>query len=972
MSLPISERLTVLGGRLKAKRLALNRTVQDVAFEADITPTYLWMLENPKPTKSSRPSTDVLARIARALSFSHVELGELLALAGRESLAVVAGPNTQHGQNRQNGHHAAAGDPDREAATAAPEDARRSIPQDQWMLVPPSPWVGRADELTWATERLRQGGSATIVAFNGMAGIGKSSLAAAVVQRVAHSFPDGVAIVLCQGPVPPGEILRRIIERFAPDSAASESLSDNKVQGAAYRLLQGKRALIVLDDIESGLPINFILSPLVAAGVSLLLTSREILSREFVPVEASRALQALWPDEALALFALSLGRESLGDPQVEVDARSAQRIVEALGYHTLAIKLAGIYAADAQRDLATLAEELHVPGTALQLPSGEERRRLESLLRKSIDALDKQTRTLFAALSVLGTDFGRDVVVALAERLRIPDASMNLLVLRALLTPVMQGDMPPQTQRERLRLHPLLHTLARGDFQALDAAQRDDIGHLIAHHYAEYVEKVWQRVKRSTVRNAVLGADAVNIEAAIDEARRLGDHASVVTMCSGMRYYWQDFWRTQSSLSWLRQGITSATQIDAESPAAANRLALARLHLAYGHALRRTGKLAEAEEAFKETLALGRETGDEACEAKALYELGRLARQRGKLPAAEDFLAQSRSLHHRTSDVRGEGADLGYLARTALQRGKVDEAVEQSRQSLQLARAASDRAGEAAALFQFGQIALALGRVEEAHLRFDESLAVYQEVKDVHGESSVYSQFGRIALERARLATETPERQRRLDEAEAQTRQALALANDLGDVWGTTVNLTQLGRIALERGRLDEAESYFLDSLSAIPQAQDQWNTGVNRAQLGRIALERADRAADADERRRLLVEAEHHYQEARQIAKGIPNQRGDGVNLAQLARVAYARGELDAAEERFREGLQILDSVSDAVNFVDQALAFGRFLAETERMRPEDCALFDKTVRHCATIAPQLLPGARELVQKLGCHAEE
>ena len=148
---------------------------------------------------------------------------------------------------------------------------RQVAPFDGDLLPLPERFVGRADELEWtlarlapettaeapAAERPEALGLASIAAANGLGGIGKSALAGQVVRILwaANRFPDGIAVILCQGLSDPAEVLRRVLARFDPDASRSPTSSDlRRARRRSQDPLHGQDALVVLDNVEPGCP----------------------------------------------------------------------------------------------------------------------------------------------------------------------------------------------------------------------------------------------------------------------------------------------------------------------------------------------------------------------------------------------------------------------------------------------------------------------------------------------------------------------------------------------------------------------------------------------------------------------------------------------------------------------------------------------------------------------------------------------
>ncbi|HEX6122043.1 MAG TPA: NB-ARC domain-containing protein, partial [Ktedonobacterales bacterium] len=481
-----------------------------------------------------------------------------------------------------------------ERASAEPP---QGPPDDLALLPAPEHFVGRADDLEWLLGRLRE--RSAIAQLGGLGGIGKTTLVAVAVRRLRAlgRYPDGVAVVLCQGLADPVEVLRRTLARFDPQRRQPAASDLAGLAEAARRLLDGKDALIVLDNVEPALPIARVVAPLRATGVSLVLTARHVLPHEAVPVEAARMLDLLSQEEALEVFAQALGRAAARALSVEERA-AAERIVTTLGRHTLAVKLAGAYAADLHRDLAALAHELENPRRAISLPHGETPEAVALVFAESTEALPHEARRLFAALAAFSApQFGREAAIALGRALALaaPEEAVNLLVLRALVTASTSAELADGGDRERLHLHPLLRALAGSELTEWTAAERDAAYEALARYYATYANET---------QDQALTPDEANITGALSWAHAHGHDELVAAICTGMQYFWRDRWRTEDSLRYLPWGSAAADAVARATGQRADRLRAADLALIYGQVLRRTGRLDEAERTFQANLAI--------------------------------------------------------------------------------------------------------------------------------------------------------------------------------------------------------------------------------------------------------------------------------------------------------------------------------------------------------------------------------
>jgi hypothetical protein len=311
-------------------------------------------------------------------------------------------------------------------------------------LPPPARLVGRDEHLEWVVDRLRAGGATAITALGGLGGIGKSALAAVAIRRLRAegAFPDGIVVVGCELETDAVKILRAAIERFLPGQRALDAATLPALASAALKELEGKRALVVLDNVEPGLAVAEVCGPLKEAGVTLLLTARQTPPDTVVPADGVRRLELLDAAHALAVFTQTYRGPDADPAALSAEERAAaERIVTAVDRHTLAVRLAGSQAAErvayvpmAQRGSVLAAVAAGIERDMLGILDGDTSRKVEMVLRLSVDALPPDGRWLFTALAAFATgEFGRQAAIALARGLGLanPEDSVDLLIRRA-------------------------------------------------------------------------------------------------------------------------------------------------------------------------------------------------------------------------------------------------------------------------------------------------------------------------------------------------------------------------------------------------------------------------------------------------------------------------------------------------------------------------------------------------------------
>lgn len=870
----------------------------------------------------------------------------------------------------------------------------KAPPFDEGQLPPPEYFVGRREDLAWVMLQMHEGRTTSIAALNGLGGIGKTALAAVVVRELRKEgfFPGGIGVVSCIGLTDAIDVLRRILARFDPQRRQPETNDLAVLYEVADQLLRGRKALIVLDNVEPGLDISKVIAPLKSAGATLLLTSRQALSRAAVPIEASRLLELLSSDDALELFARSLGYRRSDDLSSK-ERQAAQRIVTVLDRHTLAVRLAGAYAADLRLDLETFAHDLEQD--PLDVPEGEIPRAVMLVFSQSTVALPPDAQCLFAALAAFATSsFGRNAALALAKDLELatPKQSVDLLVLRALVGASVDENMPLESDRERLRLHPLLRAFAAENLKFWSESDRNKAYHAVALYYVAYFN-------RTTDRG--LSVDELNITGALEWAHHRAQDELVVTLCSGMQSFWLYRLRMVASQVFLPWGVTAAKAIAERTGTRDDCLRAADLALTYGQMLRYTGLVEEAEVALEQNLAIRREVRDRRGEEEVLSALAQLYRRSGRTALAEQYFLDALSILQEEPNRRSEGLVRLRMARIARRQGRQDEAksyIDQAleidretqntreealtlvvlgqyhhdhgqlanaeafeKQALALAREVNDPLSETIALNWLGRLAQDCGRLAEAEHFYQQSLGVVREVRNRLGEAVLLILWGQFAQAQGELTV-----------AQQRYEQSLAIAREVHDLRGEGTALLCLGQLAQARGQRAVAWTSYEQSLTIARKVLDRRIEGICLGLLGCLAqeqehLEKARQYYDhsltiarevhdrQSEGRTLcfmgrLVEAEgnqgnaqEYYEQSVTTARSAQDRRGEGLALFCLGRISLL--DIETAESYFHQALNLLHE-QDMIRYTEAACTFGVFLIQQARDPERGSALLTEAAR--------------------------
>ncbi|MDT0449277.1 AfsR/SARP family transcriptional regulator [Streptomyces hesseae] len=273
-------------------------------------------------------------------------------------------------------------------------------------------FTGRREQVETLTGMLNGDAPAVVVsAINGMAGVGKTTLAVHTARGLGDTYPDGQLYVDLRGadhdPADPNSVLGTFLRELGTE--ASDVPDGMAERVALFRSsLSERRVLLLLDNAASGDQVR----PLIpgAAGCAVLVTSRAWLTG----LEGARhmRLDVMPPEEALALL-----RRIIGDRRVDAEPQAAAELADACGALPLALRIAASrLAAEPGRSLADMVRLLTDERNRLaELRSGDAA--VEAAFDLSYSKLTGEQSRAFRLLALLDVpDSGPSCAAALLGR----------------------------------------------------------------------------------------------------------------------------------------------------------------------------------------------------------------------------------------------------------------------------------------------------------------------------------------------------------------------------------------------------------------------------------------------------------------------------------------------------------------------------------------------------------------------------
>jgi len=687
------------------------------------------------------------------------------------------------------------------AAMAAVVVVRNGLPDDN------ARFVGRRVELEllhdWAI------GSRTAAVLDGMAGVGKTTLAVhAAHQLVAGGhFIDVQLSVNLRGhdpehsPADPFAVLDAMLRALGCPPHQIRDLNLHDRTAWLRRMLVGRRAIILLDNAASEAQVR----PLLAdhSTCLTLVTSRR---RLIGLADAHLSLGPFAAEDARDLLSSVVGVD-----RVAAESEAAAGITEIVGRLPLALAVV----ADRIRATPSWTLQDHLARLAERKANLAMDRSLAIAIESSYADQSPQGQRL---LRLLAIHPGRDVDVHAAAAL----AGVDLDHARRDLYALARDNLLMRWTPDRFEMHDLVRLFAADrasdvDAQKVRAVALDrlfDYYRFATYTAAKLIGAHYQWPMELDRPDLLPSAIADRSTAEVWLATERPNLIACALYCTS-----HDRPRYASDLSallhhplYLSGHMHEAELLDHHVAQATSGIDQARALARRGAACSWLGRLAEADRYYRRALEIIRVDGTPDIEARCLSNYAIQCQRLGRF-------AEALECHQRAIRLFGEVgndafvalqlANVGYIQ---VLTGQQAEGVDSLCRALVVARDTLDRTAEADLLCYLGYAAEVAGRPAEALDLHRRALQLFQELGDRPGEGLAYNGCGV-----AHTALGNPEL------ALACHRQALDIAREVGDREGEATALTDAGRALCVQGKLEDALDQHKQALQLAELSGNPW-----------------------------------------------------------------------------------------------------------------------------------------------------
>lgn len=775
-------------------------------------------------------------------------------------------------------------------------------------------FVGRESEISELLASVSPAGPAnmgehspvTVVAIDGMPGIGKTVFAVHLAHRLADQYPDGQLYLdlrtydADQPAVDANTALDTLLRLLGvPVGRIPVALDD---RAALWRTeLAHRRVLVLLDNAAGHDQIRPLLPG--APGCLAILTSRRRLAG--LDDVRSRSLDVLSAADAARLFSVVVG------PGRAMDGDDITAVVRLCGYLPMAIQLTGNRLRHRPAwSVADLAGRLAQDNRRLAEIRAENRE-ITMAFELSYRGLTHQQRQAFRRLGLhLGCDFTRyAAAAAIGESLAAADRILDDLHDHHLVT---------EPARGRFGFHDLIRDYARQRAEGDDTEpERRQTAQRILDYYVSTADRadrlLYPHRRRNDLQLTHPPPDPVPIDTAA-QAR-----------------------------AWLRAEHENLLAIANHSPAHGRSGHVGLLAHLLAANLDTDGHWEKAALLHERAITVWRERGDRPRMAQALADLSVIRFRSGQYGAALEHANEALAMYRSLVDRRGEADVLDHIGLIHWHQSRFAEALSYCRNALEIRRSLSDRRGEAQSLDHTAILLDYTGRYREAADFRQRTLAIYAEIKDSHGQQMAMNNMGDLQLRLGRVGAALDFYQEAAEVGSEMGRQHEAIwLNNMADIHRHTL-------------RHDDALYGYRRALRTYQEIGDR-----------RSEIETIIGIGATFQLMGQYGEALIHHQKGLAIAREICERYEESRALRCIGEVLLSSGRYALALEHFQQSMELADDLGTPYEKAKSLEGVGSVLLHT-RGRTEARKRWEQALRIYERLGVPEVRTLRSQLKKFG-----
>jgi tetratricopeptide (TPR) repeat protein len=309
-----------------------------------------------------------------------------------------------------------------------------------------------------------------------------------------------------------------------------------------------------------------------------------------------------------------------------------------------------------------------------------------------------------------------------------------------------------------------------------------------------------------------------------------------------------------------------------------------------GNVYTNLGKYNEALNYYKHAIGIWGRIGNLAGGAEALNKIGNVYNNLRNYIEALNYYKQAHEINQVIRNASGEANSCINIGGVYFRLGQYTEALNYYRQSVEISRKIGFAAGEAAALIGIGNAHYTSGKYNEALDYYQQALEIRRKIGGTGQEAGTLSNIGAIY-----------EKLGKYIESLNFYKQALEVSRKIGDADGEALALNNIKNVYTKFGKHDEAVNYYKQALENRRKIGDKAGEAKILNDIGTIYIDLGRYA-----------EALEYFKQALDIRKRISDVAGESSCLMNIGVVYERLGQYAGALRYLKQSLEMKQKIGD------------------------------------------------------------
>ncbi|ARV60108.1 NB-ARC domain-containing protein [Nostocales cyanobacterium HT-58-2] len=293
---------------------------------------------------------------------------------------------------------------------------------------------------------------------------------------------------------------------------------------------------------------------------------------------------------------------------------------------------------------------------------------------------------------------------------------------------------------------------------------------------------------------------------------------------------------------------------------------------------------------WQQSLELYEPIGDVGGKATTLNNMALVIAQQGDIERAIALWQQDLEIKERIGDVGGKAVTLNNMAGVIARQGDIETAIALWQQSLEISEQIGDVGGKAATLNNMAGVIAQQGDIQEAIALWQQSLELYERIGDVRGKAVTFGNMAPVIA-----------RQGDIERAIALWQQDLEISEQIGNVGGKAVTLNNMARVIAQQGDIETAIALWQQSLELYERIGDVGGKATTLNNMAWFIAQQGD-----------IERASALWQQSLEIFERIGDVGGKAVTLNNMAQVIAQQGDISGASALWQQSLEIKERIGD------------------------------------------------------------